>query len=151
MRTFSMLLLIFFLLPNAEAYAANSVITVVNDAGSETHFDPLKWKVVRRYSSTPKRKQKQCEPVIKWQTAATQTKTVNKVVFKRNKLSILAGYGPIGLITKQQGAERKVFQVDKEFGPVTGLRYTRNFSPIWSASAEYITNDTIVGAAGWSW
>jgi len=148
MRTFSMLLLI-LLLPNAEAYAANSVITVVNDAGSETHFDPLKWKVVRRYSSRPKAKQ--CKPVIKWRTAATQTKTVNKVVFKQNKLSILAGYGPIGLITKRQGAERKVFQVDKEFGPVTGLRYTRNFSPIWSVSAEYITNDTIVGAAGWSW
>lgn len=132
-----------------ESKAANSVITVVNDSGGETHFDPKKWKVVRRTSKTTT----QCKPQIKWKTinarTKTTTKTVEKVVFKKNRISILAGYGPIGLITRQQNGERKVFFIEKEYGPVTGLRYTRNISPIWSFSAEYITNNTGVGTIGW--
>ena len=144
-----LLLPLILLLSPVEAQAANSVITVVNNAGTETHFNPRNWKVVPRSS-----KPKQCKPVVKWKTrtsSAPQSKTVTKIVFKRNKISVLGGYGPIGLITKRQGAERKVFQVDKEYGPVLGLRYTRNFSPIWSLSAEYISNETGVGAVGWSW
>ena len=135
-------------LSSVDAHAANSVITVVNGAGSETHFDPKNWKVVRRNSRA-----KKCKPVVKWKTrtVTSQSKTLTKVVFKRNKISILGGYGPIGLITKRQGTDRKVYQVDKEYGPVLGLRYTHNFNPIWSLSAEYITNQTGVGAVGWSW
>ncbi len=117
------------------------VITYVNDNGDEKHYDSVNWEVVRKESCKPKK----CKPIVKWKTLPVKTKTIEKVVFKRHVFSVLAGYGPIGLVTKQTGTDTKVFQVEKEYGFVAGLIYTLNITPIVSIGTGYISNKTVIG------
>lgn len=137
-------------------YLEDAVISVTLKNGKTHHFDANEWAIVNRQQKKKKPvvkwKQKQC-PVCPKVEPQIKEKIVEKEVpvFKKNRISLLAGYGPIGLDTKVLGESTKVFQVEKSFGPVSGLRYTRMFGPTWSGSFEYLTNHTMAAAIGWGW
>lgn len=137
------------------AFLEDAVITVVLQNGKAHHFDANKWKVVERIKTKRVKavKAKTCpQPKI-----IIEEKIVEKVVekrfvtFKKNRISILAGYGPIGLITTVEGDIDQTFEVEKDFGPITGARYTRNFDSTISMSVEYLTNHTGTLGLGWGW
>lgn len=124
----------------------DGVVSVTLKNGNVHHFDSNKWKVVKRIKRKPCPKPRICpSPTIKW-----RERKVKVTTYKRNRISVLAGYGPIGLQATDI-EDSKHFEIKKEFGPITGLRYTRGLSPSWSLSIEVLTNHTGAMALGWGW
>jgi hypothetical protein len=132
----------------------DGVISVTLKDGTVHHFDSNKWKVVERIKRVKKPCPK-CTICPKCPKPTTVTKWKDRKVtvttYKRNRISVLAGYGPIGLDTIHLDDTGKHYEIRKEFGPVTGLRYTRGLSPSWSLSIEFLTNHTGALALGWGW
>lgn len=133
----------------------DGVITVTLKDGTTHHFDSNKWKVVERIKRIRKPCPK-CTICPKCPKPTTVTKwrdrKVTVTTYKKNRISLLAGYGAIGLdVIHIDENGRRNYEIEKEFGPVTGLRYTRHLSPAWSMSLEYLTNHTGAFALGWGW
>lgn len=142
------------------AQERTAIITTTDSAGTVTHYDPSKWQLVPVGSEhKTSSKKRECKPETKIEEKIVE-KVVEKIVeknvevptYKPNTISILAGYGPIGLATvKGAEAGQEVFEVTKEFGPLAGLRYTRHMDEEWSASIEAMTNYSGVLGVGYSW
>jgi len=133
--------------------AANvSVITTTDSTGKTTHYDPTKWQIVPVGYTKPTivRSARKCETKIEEKIVEKEVK-VETIVFNKNRISVLGGYGPVGLNTVESKVKgRNVYEVAKEFGPMFGFRYDRHLDPEWSISLEYLSNYTGVGGVGYS-
>lgn len=137
----------------------NSIITVTFNDGSQQHFDGAKWMIKPRNE-----KSNSCPEVeqVKCPTETTEPEIVEKIVekeiiktinlTKHNYVSLFAGYGPTGLILNSKPDDENTnINVKKDFGIVSGIRYTRIVNDTWNVSMQYLTNHTSTVGVGYGW
>lgn len=127
-------------------------------SGNTHKFDSNKWKIVPRVKHERKvqivKEPSTCTPVIEFETVVETVEVIKEVptyLYKPNRVSLVAGYGVIGLDLKDSGNNLKKYIVEEKYGLVLGLRYVRQFNPEWSSGFEYLTGNTSALSVGYGW
>jgi len=71
-----------------------------------------------------------------------------KIEPKKNRLTILGGAGPTGLVKTQLSPNQ--WKVDHSFSPVAGVEYSRLFTERWSFSLAAFSNVSAFAGIGYS-